>query len=133
MYDPGVASIFGDTYKGVTNPIVPHWHPYPTRYHGPLFTLPQATFSYASRPRDVPVQNRSVMSSSFRGMGATPLLFSSPSGNSIVDAAIGGVIGYLVAPQSDKMTVAGVGVVAGLVAGTAGLIGAAGLGIWMRK
>lgn len=33
---PEHQSIFGDTYGGVANPLVPHAHPYATRFHGPM-------------------------------------------------------------------------------------------------
>lgn len=43
-------SIFGDTYKGVPNPMVPHKHPYPTRYHGPVFEYPTPGWGYNMSP-----------------------------------------------------------------------------------
>lgn len=43
-------SIFGDTYKGVPNPMVPHKHPYPTRYHGPVFKYPTPGWQYNVSP-----------------------------------------------------------------------------------
>lgn len=43
-------SIFGDTYKGVPNPMVPHKHPYPTRYHGPVFRYPTPGWGYNVSP-----------------------------------------------------------------------------------
>jgi len=39
-------SVFGDTSEGVPNPQVPHEHPYPTRYHGPIWREPQATYPF---------------------------------------------------------------------------------------
>mgnify|MGYP006992515553 CR=1 FL=1 len=39
-------SVFGDTAEGVPNPQVPHEHPYPTRYHGPMWAEPQATYPF---------------------------------------------------------------------------------------
>ena len=39
-------SIFGDTYKGVPNPMIPHKHPYPTRYHGPVYDYPTPGWGY---------------------------------------------------------------------------------------
>lgn len=43
-------SIYGNTYNGVPNPLVPHQHPYPTRFHGPVFNYPQPGYRYAARP-----------------------------------------------------------------------------------
>ncbi len=40
MRGPENESIFGDTYNGVPNPQTPHTHPYPTRFHGPIWTWP---------------------------------------------------------------------------------------------
>lgn len=37
---PEHQSIFGDTYHGVPSPNIPHCHPYPTRYHGPIYNIP---------------------------------------------------------------------------------------------
>lgn len=44
------ASIFGDTYDGVPNPQIPIQHPWPTRYHGPIFTTPRFGMPFAARP-----------------------------------------------------------------------------------
>jgi hypothetical protein len=43
-------SIFGDTYKGVANPNTVVVHGYPTRFHGPVFTMPMPGWTYKSRP-----------------------------------------------------------------------------------
>jgi hypothetical protein len=43
-------SIFGDTVDGVPNPLIGHAHPYPTRYHGPIFNQPQFTQPWKERP-----------------------------------------------------------------------------------
>lgn len=50
MTHPTHDSVFGDTYHGVPNPMVPHLHPWPTRYFGPNFTMPQATMPFVARP-----------------------------------------------------------------------------------
>lgn len=47
---PERGSIFGDTYGGVPNPMVPHKHPYPTRYHGPVFNYPTPSYGYELSP-----------------------------------------------------------------------------------
>lgn len=56
MFDvnPDHNSIFGDTYHGVDNPLVPVYRPYPTRFHGMVNRQPEAIFSYAPRPYGVP-------------------------------------------------------------------------------
>jgi len=51
----GPNDIFGDVSEGVPNPLIPHVHPYPTRYHGPIwnqpmFTKPFVQTQYASAP-----------------------------------------------------------------------------------
>jgi hypothetical protein len=46
----GPGDIFGDTSEGVPNPLVPHVHPYPTRYHGPIFNQPQFTRPFVQNP-----------------------------------------------------------------------------------
>ena len=43
-------SIFGHTYQGVPNPQIPYKHPYPTRYHGPIFTEPRFGTPFEPRP-----------------------------------------------------------------------------------
>lgn len=47
---PRYDSIFGNTYNGVPNPMVPHQHPYPTRYHGPVFRYPTPGWTYEIAP-----------------------------------------------------------------------------------
>lgn len=47
---PERGSIFGDTYNGVPNPMVPFTHGYPTRYHGAIWSYPQPGHQYAPRP-----------------------------------------------------------------------------------
>ncbi len=46
MFNQEDIGIFGDTQQGVPNPRVGHVHPYPTRYHGPIWTQPQAGYPY---------------------------------------------------------------------------------------
>lgn len=46
-------SIFGDTVDGVPNPLIGHVHPYPTRFHGPIFNQPQFGQPYRQRPYGV--------------------------------------------------------------------------------
>jgi hypothetical protein len=56
-------SVFGDTIDGVPNPLIGHVHPYPTRYHGPIFNQPQAMQPYRERPYGV---------APFTGVGVDP-------------------------------------------------------------
>lgn len=143
--NPDHESIFGDTYQGVPNPVVPHVHPYPTRYHGPVFMTPQATFSYRDRPYTVPVPPRSMGASpdglgaccpgcadgsgcegtgaSPDGLGGVPLL-QSMTGNTMVDAALGAITGWVFAPtKQDALAYAVGGAAASGILGTVGLIG----------
>lgn len=47
---PEKDSIFGNTYGGVPNPMIPYQHPYPTRYHGPVFNYPMPGWQYETAP-----------------------------------------------------------------------------------
>jgi hypothetical protein len=49
----GENDIFGNVAQGVPSPYVPHIHPYPTRYHGPIFTQPQFGRPYRANPSAV--------------------------------------------------------------------------------
>ena len=66
-----MSSIFGDVSQGVPNPVVPHAHPYPTRYHGMNLIQPQATFSYRESPYVVSYAPPVAMRGSPDGIGAT--------------------------------------------------------------
>lgn len=46
-------SIFGPTYEGVPSPLVGHTHPYPTRFHGPIWRYPVATRPFVENPMAV--------------------------------------------------------------------------------
>lgn len=46
---PEHQSIFGDTYHGVPNPLVAHCHPYPTRFHGPIYSYPWFDMPYQAQ------------------------------------------------------------------------------------
>jgi hypothetical protein len=43
-------SIFGDTYNGVPTPNTIIEHGYPTRFHGPVLTMPMPGYKYKGRP-----------------------------------------------------------------------------------
>ena len=114
-------SIFGDTYGGVPNPNVPVVHGYPTRFHGPIFTVPQAGYTYVPKPYTL---------APFLGFEDKVREFS-VTGNSIADALIGAAAGYVAAPSKDRALVyAGAGAAAMGFLGTVGLIGILGLGLW---
>ena len=53
---PEHQSIFQDTYHGVPSPTIPHTHPYPTRYHGPMYTTPRFFLPYQEQ-----AWNRSIL------------------------------------------------------------------------
>jgi hypothetical protein len=122
-------SIFGDTYDGVPNPNVPHVHPYPTRYHGPNWTIPNvAQNSYRIRPYAVPP---------YSGFGAAPL-FDHVTGSGIGDAVLGGAMGaiaaYTVSKEKDDLILwPAVTALAMYLAGTAGLIGAGAAFLWAQS
>lgn len=58
-------SIFGDTSQGVPNPQVPAQHPWPTRYHGPIFTTPRFGMPFVATP---------YASAPYSGLGAPAAL-----------------------------------------------------------
>ena len=91
-------SIFGDTYKGVPNPQIPFQHPYPTRYHGPIFTTPRFGTPFISNPYG---------RAPYAGLGAAP----SPA-REVVGAVLWGAVSGAV-----------IGAVAGAVAGRGGKAG----------
>jgi hypothetical protein len=127
VWPPTRDSIFGDTYGGVPNPMVPHRHPWPTRYHGPIYTVPGvAKPSYRMRP----YARAPYMGTN--GLGASP--FDPLSGSRTLDAVGGAVIGYLVAPKpGDAPLWAIAGAFAGYAAGFMGMAGTLGVGIYVRK
>lgn len=47
---PERQTIFGDTYRGVPNPMVAVERGYPTRNHGPIFTYVMPSYRYQRRP-----------------------------------------------------------------------------------
>jgi hypothetical protein len=118
MVIPEHQSIFGDTVHGVPSPLVPHTHPYPTRFHGPVNTTPRFGLPYRQQSLVVPRQF------TVQAMGAVEPL----TGGAVTDAIVGGVLGYLAAPQGST-TAAGKSRLLWSVGGSlAGLIGG-GLGL----
>lgn len=122
VWAPERDSIFGDTYDGVPNPLTPHRHPWPTRYHGPNYTVPGVDSTYAQRPYAI---------APYMGMGEAPM---SPPVDVVVNSLAGAAIGYLVADKESHRPVwAIVGALAGYGMGFIGLLGVAGVGLVMRK
>jgi hypothetical protein len=124
---PDEDGIFGDTYHGVPNPLVPHRHPYPTRYHGTMLWAPRFMLPYVERPYARPP---------FAGeeSQSRPPLFSSLTNSTIGDAAVGAAFGYLIAPgPGERGLWTGIGGVATMLAGTLGLLGTAGLAFMSRS
>jgi len=123
VFPPEQASIFGYTYGGVPNPLVPHKHPYPTRYHGPNYTVPDARSTYRERP---------YAESPYLGFGGTAPIFQHASGYAFVDAALGAAMGWVMAKESDRPMLVFGGGLAGYFAGTAGLLGTAAVAVATR-
>jgi len=125
--DPRVASppaaerdsIFGDTYDGVPNPMVPFQHAYPTRYHGPVWRMAQPGHVYARQPYASPP---------FLGLGA----ISEPlTGSPFADAALGALVGWIGAPSRDQaLTYAAVGMIVSGLLGSVGLLGLLGMELY---
>ncbi len=125
-WPPTHDSIFGDTYHGVPNPNVPHKHPYPTRYHGPNYTVPGvAKDSFVDRPyAEIP----------YFGFGQGPALGALPRiehvlGGGLLDAVAGAGVGYVVATPGDRPVWMIAGAVAGYIGGLLGVAGTAGAGL----
>lgn len=122
---PDRDSIFGDTYCGVPNPQVPHKHPYPTRYHGMVGTVVQATLPYRVRPYVQPPFTTSApplqpweRHESVRGLGED----YTQRGGVLLDAVLGGVVGAAVAPKpAERLIWAAGGAILNGLAGTVGL------------
>lgn len=51
---PEHQSIFTNTYNGVPNPQIPHEHPYPTRFHGPVYGVPRFGLPYRKQTWQAP-------------------------------------------------------------------------------
>jgi hypothetical protein len=81
----GTEDIFGDTSEGVPNPLVPHVHPYPTRYHGPMWVQPQAMKPFLPTP---------YARAPYAGLGAAPGNMSLLLGVQVLSAAASGYHGY---------------------------------------
>lgn len=110
-------SIYGDTYNGVPNPMVPHVHPYPTRFHGAKLEYPQPGFQYVARP---------YASRPFNGLGTEPFFGRGTTLTPFpfLDVIIGAGLGFLAAPKKEAAVVhAAFGGMAALVFGAPGIVG----------
>lgn len=126
VFPPSHDSIFGDTYHGVMNPRVPHRHPYPTRYHGPIYTVPGVA--------KLPYRERPYAKAPYVGFGDTAPIFAHVTGSGPMDAVLGAGLGYVLAPKKeDKPMWTVVGALAAYMAGTAGLLGVGAAALWKRK
>lgn len=142
-------SVFGDTYHGVPNPNVPHRHPYPTRYHGPIYTMPMYTGPFVERPYGLaPFMGTDGLGACPCGCGGKcgcagvgqfgqdeqPCLLRSVTGSSTLDAVVGGALGYALSPRPEqRVTWTGVGALATMLLGTLGIVGTAGAIVYSMK
>lgn len=119
-------SIYGDTYDGVPNPLVTVEHGYPTRYHGPIWTQPMPSYTYAERP---------YAKAPFLGAeGFGAMTISSITGSTAADAVIGTLLGYLGAPSKDQAIFYAVaGALAAGFGGSLGLIGLLGVALYQSQ
>ena len=103
-------SIFGDTYGGVPNPNTVLVHGYPTRYHGPNFTVPQQGYGYRLRP---------YARAPFLGIeGLGQFEFME---HRVFTAIVGGLAGVLAAPnKKSQIAYVGIGALAGALIGNVG-------------
>lgn len=142
---PEHQSIFSDTERGIPSPTVPHEHPYPTRYHGPVWTTPRFFLPYREASYQVPsgLPNPNFptapcdgcQGNAASGLGADqPALFGTATGSTALDALLGAAIGYASSPKSHERALwAAGGAAAGLLAGTLGLLGVVGAAVYVRK
>lgn len=115
---PERGSIFGDTYDGVPNPQVPFQHPYPTRYHGAVFTYPMPGNMYMGNP---------YVKAPFMGVEIGGYGMRSLTGSAGIDAIIGTLAAYVGAPnQKQALLYAAVGGLAGYFFGGVGILGVLG-------
>jgi hypothetical protein len=109
LIDSDRASIFGDTYAGVPNPQIPFEHAYPTRYHGPIFTIPRFGLPYMPRPYAL---------APYSGLGAMTETQKKVAYFVAGGAVVGVVVGAL-AYKKKRALGGGIGLAAGGAAGLA--------------
>ena len=124
-------SVFGETVLGVPSPIVPHEHPWPTRYHG-------ANWNYVdTRPSYVPaiyqqgwVKRPYSMGASPDGIGAMPSFTESK----LLDGIIGGAVGWVSSPDERyALFYAAGGALAGWGLGLLGIAAVLGVSVAQLK
>ncbi len=111
-------SIFGPTADGVPSPNVAHVHPYPTRYHGPIWWTPKFGLPYRSNPMAVAPYAGLGGCGCKGGMGDVDL----PSMSTVLKTALGATAGYAFAP-GDNNVWAVAGAAAGGLFGWLGVVG----------
>src|SRR5690606_26331766 len=80
-------NLTGPYAKGVINPYTTHVHPYPTRFHGPIYTRPVANLPYVRSPHAVFKPDDFYEYYGVKGLGG---LGSFAGGSSIGNGNIGG-------------------------------------------
>jgi hypothetical protein len=119
--------VFGPTQQGVPSPLVPHEHPYPTRYHGPIWNMPRFSRKFAWTPMAVPPYagmgaadgEPSILGAVFgaaAGGYVSKEFLRGSNGQALASAGVGGVAGYMKGP------------IMGVLAGIATAIGASMVG-----
>lgn len=145
-------SIFGDTYDGVPNPLVPHLHPYPTRYHGPILNQPQATLPYRPTPYSRPpyVAEAKPLAPWERALGQEPDVQAEQHANLLAEGedvflsgqlattmvlrgAVGVAVGAAVAPEGKEALWAAIGFAMGATVGEVGIVGLALARVWGKS
>jgi hypothetical protein len=137
-------SIFGPTYEGVPNPVIPHVHPYPTRYHGPIWQYPNAGLPYVTTPyARAPYAGfgspDGLGGCACKGLAGSPDGLGDPmlcatTGSSLMDAAVGAAIGVIAAPRAgDQALWALIGAGAAWLGGAVGMIGVGAAGLYLRN
>jgi len=127
------STIFGNTQDGVPNPVVPHVHEYPTRFHGSVWR-----YVDVSKPRYISSPYMVNFRKSVSDFGAADFISSltgSPTGgSSVMDFLVGGLVGYAVAPDDKTRVVWGIaGGALTAVLGVIGMIGTAGAAIYVKR
>lgn len=131
-------SIFGDTYAGVPNPMVPHVNGYPTRFHGPMYDVPGvAKLPYVARP-----YIQQPMPTGVAGLGqAIPMAFDAGTGSQsqtelcssmVLRGSVGALIGAAVAPEGREGKWGAIGFVMGSTLGEVGIVGIALAALWNK-
>lgn len=121
-------TIFGETMNGVPSPYVPHRHPYPTRYHGPIFESPRFGGEYRSRPHYI-APGLSASPDGIGQMALPPLTRSA-----LADAAIGALVGWVGASdRRDALMHAAGGAAVTYLAGGLGLGVLLGYELWQAQ